>query len=674
VGPVEPFGRRPVVIGTAGHVDHGKTTLVKALTGVDTDRLPEEKAREITIEIGFAPLTLPDGTTCSVVDVPGHERFIKNMLAGATGVDIVLLVVDAREGVREQTREHLEILDLLGVRAGVAALTKIDTIPREAVTPAVAALAGYLRGTVLAGCPVVPVSARTGEGVDLLLAALAQAVGPPPSPAPEPGPARLAIDRAFGISGFGQVVTGTVAGGVIAEGRRLQVYPAGPIVRVRRLEVHGHRVSRVGIGERAALNVVGDSKGLSLRGLVLADPGTLEPATCLGLSLRLLPDAGVLKDLERVRFHAGTAETLGRIILLHEGQRELQPAPSPARVVFQAEVPLAVATGQAFVIRRYSPPRTIGGGTIAIACLDRLIANRPRGRAARRSIAGLLAAGDVAGGPVRPPVPGGVGPLAAYMKRLGLAPEPVRTRLGSAPGAPLGDAPPPLLPPGVKLLAGGQQVAEETFYQAVCSELVEDLRARHLRRPHLAMVGREELWSRLAGRGLSPAVWLETMAIDGIIVLAEGKVRLGTWRPVRPEPLVEAMDVLEEALRRGGFSPPPAAEVGAGLPDGLALTALACLLENGTLVAPLGEAGAFAGGPVFHRQAVGEARRLLEEHLDLHGEVSVAGFRDKLGSSRKFVLPLLEHFDREKVTYRSGDLRIRRPSGSGADQGGRRTQ
>lgn len=668
MGHTDKTGRRPIVVGTAGHVDHGKTALVKALTGVDTDRLPEERAREISIELGFAPLTLPDGTTCSLVDVPGHERFIKNMLAGATGVDVVLLVVDAREGVREQTREHLDILGLLGVRLGVAALTKIDTIPAAAVGPAGETLSAYLAGTSLAGCPVVPVSARTGEGLSHLLAALAVAAGQvtrpgeavpdsaevsasasAPGPASAPaifgGPARLAIDRAFLISGFGQVVTGTVANGTIAEGQRLQLYPAGPIVRVRRLEVHGRPVPRVTAGERAALNLAGDLKDVSLRGLVLAEPGTLEPATCLGLSLRLLSGPDPVKDLERVRFHAGTAETLGRIILLDQDQSDLG---LPVPVVFEAEVPLAVALGQAFVIRRYSPPRTIGGGTVTVPNLDHALGGRPRGRSARRAAATLLAAGSGGGPPRHPPVPGGFSSLATYLKLIG-------SGSGSASAA----AP---LPPGVRLLAGGQHVAEEAFYQAVWSETADRLRTRHEARPHLASAGREVLWSWLKGRGLSPSVWLESFASEGLLTLEGGRVRLGGWTPLRTEVVETARRALDAALREGRFSPPSLPPAGAGLPQEVFSAALETLLEDGQVVCPSGLAGGLAGEPVFHRQAIDIARQRLEEHLDRHGEVTVAEFRDMLGSTRKFVLPLLEYFDREKVTFRRGDLRVRHPS------------
>ena len=636
----------PSVIGTAGHVDHGKTALVKALTGVDTDRLPEEKAREISIELGFAPLTLPTGQTCSVIDVPGHERFIKNMLAGATGVDVVLLVVDAREGVAPQTREHLDILGLLGVRAGVAALTKIDTVDAAEVAPAASALSEYLAGTVLAGCPVIPVSAHTGEGLDALLAALAGAVenagraAATADPA-SPGPARLAIDRAFLRPGFGVVVTGTVASGRISQGQRLEIQPGGTAARVRRVEVHGRSVPAATAGERAALNLVGDLRPEALRGRVAAEPGSLTPSRVVGLHLRLLPTAAApLSDLARVRLHAGTSETLGRVIL-PEG-RALRPG-EETPVVFEAESSLALASGQAFVIRTYSPPHTIGGGRVLRPDLSAVTGDRPRSKAARREAATALAevSRSVSPGdpPVALPVPGGSAPLARYLKSSGLA----------SP------------PPGIRVLAGGQHVADETFYQKVWLEALPLLQAQHEARPHLATLGREGLRSWLESRKLAPAAWLASFAGDGLIVLDAGRVRLASWSPKRPEALARAIAEVSSALRGAGFTPPSLAE----LPGALAPVALEVLLEEGEVICLTGVAGALSGVPVFHRDTLALARARVEDHLRDNGTITVAAFRDLIGATRKFALPLLELLDRDKVTQRRGDLRVKHPDAGG---------
>ena len=594
-------------------MDHGKTALVKALTGVDTDRLPEEKAREISIELGFAPLTLPTGQTCSVIDVPGHERFIKNMLAGATGVDVVLLVVDAREGVAPQTREHLDILGLLGVRAGVAALTKIDTVDAAEVAPAASALSEYLAGTVLAGCPVIPVSAHTGEGLDALLAALAGAVqkagrtAATADPA-SPGPARLAIDRAFLRPGFGVVVTGTVASGRISPGQRLEIQPGGMPARVRRVEVHGRPVPAATAGERAALNLVGDLRPDALRGRVAAEPGNLNPSRVVGLQLRLLSTAAApLSDLTRVRLHAGTSETLGRVIL-PEG-RALRPG-EETPVVFEAESSLALASGQAFVIRTYSPPHTIGGGRVLRPDLSAVTGDRPRSKAARREAATALASP----------------------------------------------------PRGLRVLAGGRHIADETFYQKVCSEALRLLQAQHEARPHLATLGREGLRSWLEGRKLAPAAWLASFAGDGLIVLDAGRVRLASWSAKRPEALARAIAEVSSTLRGAGFTPPPWAE----LSGDFAPAALEVLFEEGEVVCLTGVAGALSGAPVFHRDTLALARARLEDHLRDNGSITVAAFRDLIGATRKFALPLLELFDRDKVTQRRGDLRVKHPDAGGA--------
>ncbi|MCL6581532.1 MAG: selenocysteine-specific translation elongation factor [Firmicutes bacterium] len=607
-------------MGTAGHVDHGKTTLVKALTGVDTDRLPEERRREISIELGFAPLTLPDGTVASVVDVPGHERFIKNMLAGATGVDVALLVVDVREGVRPQTREHLDILGLLGIGAGVVALTKTDGVPPCEVARVAADLRQALAGTCLDGCPVVPVSAVTGEGLGELRQVLSEAVTraraarPPAS-----GPARLAVDRAFTSKGFGVVVTGTVSSGRITLGQHLELYPDRLAVRVRRLEVHGRPVEEVEAGDRAALALSGAPPPATLRGRVLADPGSLDVSRALGLSLTLLPSAGSLRDLERVRLHAGTTEVIGRGVIL--GSRP----EGGLLVAFEAEKPLALAPGQPFVLRRYSPPSTIGGGRVIAPDLGKATGTaRPRGRREREEVARRLA-----------------------------TPAPAPRRL-----------------------ADGRTVDAHTY--AEVREVVErTLRDLHRRQPHLPSVGREGVWSALAARGEPPGSWLETLAADGVLRLEGGRVRLAAWRPRLDPELARVMRQVEELLRRRPFCPPSPEEMAAelGVARGVVARALEVLVLDGAAVAAAGLASVASGGPVFHREAVAEARRLLEDYLRRHGSVTVAAFRDLLGATRKYALPLLDHFDRQRVTQRRGDLRFPHPAGAvPTDPGARRQE
>ncbi len=314
---------RHVVVGTAGHIDHGKSTLVRALTGIDPDRLKEEKERGITIDIGFAHLDLGDGLTLGIVDVPGHERFVKNMLAGVGGIDLVMLVVAADEGVMPQTREHLAICQLLRVKSGLVVLTKSDMAEPEWLELVTEDVRGFLRGSFLEGKPVVPVSAKTGEGLEALrrqLAELARAVPPRGTDATF----RLPIDRVFTIRGFGTVVTGTVTAGQVAVDERVEVYPRGLQARVRGLQTHGQAVTAAVAGQRTAVNLQGVERAAIERGDVLSLPGLLHPTFMLDATCELLADAPTpLKPRQRVRFHIGTSEVMARVHLLDRA--ELDP-------------------------------------------------------------------------------------------------------------------------------------------------------------------------------------------------------------------------------------------------------------------------------------------------------------------------------------------------------------
>ena len=351
-----------VVIGTAGHVDHGKTALVKALTGTDTDRLPEEKRRGLTIEPGFAALELPGGLTAGIVDVPGHEKFIANMLSGAAGVDLVLLCVDASEGFMPQTREHLDICALLGVQNGVLALTKADLLDETGILAAKEAVKGEIAGTFLENAPILPVSAKTGTGLTRLRAVLGELAAKTPEK-PTDGPFRLHIDRSFTVEGFGTVVTGTVCSGAVRPGDVLALWPGGEAVRVRGLQTHGADAERLGAGQRAALNLAGISPAQAPPGGALAAPGALAPARWADGTLTLLEDVPApLKSGSRLRFHHGTREILCRCTL--RGREALEPGGTcPVRLRF--ERPVAAREGDRFVLRALSPPRTVGGGVLA---------------------------------------------------------------------------------------------------------------------------------------------------------------------------------------------------------------------------------------------------------------------------------------------------------------------
>ncbi|HMI32068.1 MAG TPA: selenocysteine-specific translation elongation factor, partial [Candidatus Limnocylindrales bacterium] len=352
---------RPVVIGTAGHIDHGKTALVRRLTGIDTDRLKEEKERGISIDLGFAHRTLPSGRRIAIVDVPGHERFVKNMLAGATGVDLVLLVVAADEGVMPQTREHLAIVNLLRIERGVVALTKADLVDPETLGVVRAEVADLLRPTGLHGAPVVPVSAVTGEGIDQLLLALDAAAGDVPGREPS-GPARLPIDRVFPVEGMGTVVTGTLWNGTVRPGDTLELLPAGKQVRVRQAQVHDRTVEEAHAGQRLALNIHGVSREDVRRGHWLATPGRYRPSRILDVRLELLGSAPKpLGPRTRLRCHLGSSEILGRAVLF---ERDTLAPGDSCWAQLRLENPAVAGAGDRIVIRSYSPATTIAGATV----------------------------------------------------------------------------------------------------------------------------------------------------------------------------------------------------------------------------------------------------------------------------------------------------------------------
>ena len=366
-----------LVMGTAGHVDHGKTALIKRLTGVDTDRLKEEKERGITIELGFASLTLPGGRTLGVVDVPGHERFVRNMVAGAAGIDLVVLVIAADEGVMPQTREHLHICTLLGIRKGFVALTKIDMVDEEWLELVREDVRMFLRGTFLEDAPVVPVSSLTGAGFPELLLIIGKTADEVEEGA-DVGLFRLPVDRVFTIKGFGTVVTGTLVSGKVGTGEEVEISPFGLRARVRGIQVHNRTVETAEAGQRTAINLQGIDREMVERGHVLTGPGSLTASQRLDCIYRHLSGAGrKLKNRTLVRFHTGTSEVMARMILLDRD--ELEPG-EECCVQLVLEAPLAAVAGDRFVVRSYSPVTTIGGGVI----VDPLPAKH------KRSSAGVL--------------------------------------------------------------------------------------------------------------------------------------------------------------------------------------------------------------------------------------------------------------------------------------------
>jgi selenocysteine-specific elongation factor len=630
---------RHVVVGTAGHIDHGKTSLVKALTGTDTDRLPEEKARGITIDLGFAFLEEPDGLTIEIVDVPGHERFIKNMLAGVGGIDLAMLVIAADEGVMPQTREHLAICSLLRIKSGLIALTKTDLVEADWLELVREDLAGLTHGTFLEGAPIVPVSARTGQGMDALRAALRTLAAGVPSRASDQL-ARLPIDRVFTIKGFGTVVTGTLMAGRLRVDDRAEVFPGGLQAKVRGLQTHGHAVAESRAGQRTAVNLQGVERAAVERGNVLGLAGTLVPSVLMDGTLELLPDAPrALKTRDRVRFHAGTSEIMARVLLLQE--QELVPGKT-AFARFRLEAPLVALPGDRFVIRSYSPMVTIGGGTL----LD--IAPPRFKRKAPALVAHLTLLRD--GAPdaiveehIRHAGGGGVR-VAALSGRVPFGPERLRTLLD-------------------ELHAAGRVAAVDRDWYVHPESLARlrtlalaALEQFHRTFPLRPGMSREELRGR-AGAADERVFGhlLDTLTAEGVVRTDRDKVSLAVHE-IRLSPEQQKFaDRVEQEFRAAAAAPPSPEEAltRAGLTGDEEHELFQLLVEGRKLVR-------VKDSLYFHAEALASIQERLVAMLRERKEIGPGDIKDLLGISRKYAIPLLEFFDARRVTARVGERRVLR--------------
>jgi selenocysteine-specific elongation factor len=624
------------VIGTAGHIDHGKSTLVKALTGIDPDRLEEERRRGMTIDLGFAHLDLPSGRRVGIVDVPGHERLVRNMLAGAGGLDAVLLVVAADEGVMPQTREHLDILRFLRVPRGIVVLTKVDLVPDAEWLAAVEAeVAELVRGTLLETAPCLHVSARTGEGLDRLVMALDRLLDEVPQ-RPVDGPVRLPVDRVFTMPGFGTVVTGTLWSGRVRPGDVLEVLPGGERVRVRQVQRHGAPVEVAVAGSRTALNLSGIERERLERGVVLATPGTFTPATLLDARLRLLPGVPPLRHLAQIRVYLGTAEVLARVALLDRDQ--LRPG-EEAPVQLRLEGPLVAARGDAFVVRRSSPPLTLGGGEVVTVNPPK----RRRGPAAAAEVAALAQAdlGEVMRGAVAASGLAGV-TVEDLLPQLGEARERVAEEAARLAG--LGS-----------LLQVRERYFDAALVAAAEERLVALVAATHAAAPWRLGLPREEARARAfagADDRLFGAV-LERLVAAGRLALTRGFLHEPQHVPrYTPEEAALRRAVLER-FRAGRYAPPTLEEVRSTLggPADLVDRMAQSLIEAGELVE-------VAPGVIVPSDVLADVRRQVVEHIAAAGAITVAELRDRLGTSRKYALALLEYLDATRVTRRTGDRRV----------------
>jgi len=623
------------VLGTAGHIDHGKSALVKALTGIDPDRLEEEKRRGMTIDLGFAHLDLPSGRRVGIVDVPGHERLIKNMLAGAAGVDLVLLVVAADEGVMPQTREHLDILRLLDVRRGLVVLNKIDLVDDPGWLLLVEEdLSRLTAGSFLEGAPVVPVSARTGQGLERLVGEIDRLLDTV-APRPADGPARLPIDRVFTMPGFGTVVTGTLWSGRIRPGDTLEALPGGMNVRVRHVERHGQRVAEVVAGSRVALNLAGVEREALERGMVLATPGTMTAAAQLDVRVRNLPAAPPLPHLTRLRLYLGTAETFCRLALL---DRERMGPGEEALAQVRLERPIAAVRGDRFVLRRTSPLATLGGGEV-------ITVNPPRRRRGAQAVAEVAALASADLDTLVHAAISGRGLAGAATEELApvLAQRPEAVDEVAARLADQG-----------KVVRIRERLFDGAAAERVAGRVQELLAEAHRQMPWRLGVPREELKTRAAPGAddrLFAAI-LERLLAAGTVGTTRGLIHLRGHRPEFTPAEEDLRRAIVDALKEGRFSPPPLEEVGARLGGGPAFSRMAqALLEEGALVE-------VAPGIVFAADVVEEVARRVVAQVEATGEVTVAQLRDVLGTSRKFALALLEYFDSIRLTRRLGDRRV----------------
>ena len=632
-------GAHHVVVGTAGHIDHGKTSLVKALTGTDTDRLPEEKARGITIDLGFAFLEEPDGLTIEIVDVPGHERFIKNMLAGVGGIDLAMLVIAADEGVMPQTREHFAICSLLHIPGGLVVLTKTDMVEADWLELVRDDVGTLVRGTFLDGCPVVAVSARTGEGIPELRAALRDLASKVPARGTDQLP-RLPVDRVFTIKGFGTVVTGTLMAGRLRVDDRVEVFPAGLQAKVRGLQAHGRPVGEASAGQRTAVNFQGVDRAAVERGNVVGLAGTLAPSVLMDGTLELLPDAPrALKPRDRVRVHAGTTEIMARVLLLD--RPELPPGHS-AFARFRLEQPLVALPGDRFVIRSYSPMVTIGGGTLLDIAPPRFKLKAPAHLAHLR----LLAEGPpdaVVEEHIRHAGGGGVR-TGALSGRVPFGPERLRALLDGLQGA-------------------GRIVAidRDWFVHPESLARLRELALAAIEQFHRAFplrpgMSREEL----RGRAGAPdervfAHLVAGLEAQGVVRTDRDKIRLASHDVRLSAEQQKTVDRLEQEFLGAAAAPPsPEEALGrAGLSGDEDHELFQVLVEARKLVR-------VKESLYFHAQALEAIQAKLVAMLRERKEIGPGDIKDLLGISRKYAIPLLEFFDARRVTARVGERRVLR--------------
>src|SRR6202142_4196057 len=628
---------KSVIVGTAGHIDHGKTALVKALTGIDADRLEEEKRRGITIDLGFANLELPmpDGDTLRLgfVDVPGHERFVRNMLAGVGGIDLVLLVIASDESIKPQTREHFDICRLLSVRRGITVLTKSDAVDRETLEVVRAEVQDFLRESFLGyPSPIVAVSSLTGAGLDDLKHALVQ-VASEAAARDSSAIARLPIDRVFTMKGFGTVVTGTLVSGTIRKEDELEVFPSGRRVRVRGVQVHGKSAEQAVAGQRTALNLAGATTEDLARGMTLAPPSTFNATSRVDVELSLLTTAKPLKGRARVHFHSYTSETIATVVLY--GREEVGPGES-AFAQLRLSEPTLLLPGDRFIIRQFSPVVTSGGGFV--------IENTPPKRVkdaidyahflkmlTEELRTGMLRARVTASGAR------GLG-IAEAVARTGWSAQQIISGVSTNP----------------EISRIGDILIFRPALDFVRKDFISALDAFHKHNALVAGMSKEELRGRFseAAPAVFDSVFAEALRAKKIELAGE-LVRLPGRGVVMKDEEAESKKMIEAAFANAGLKVPALKDVLAGLKvDKVRAQKIVTLLLRDKILIKI------ADDLVFHRDALADLRKRMAAEKAKSPKFDVARFKDLTGVSRKYAIPLLEYLDREHVTRRVGDERV----------------
>ena len=631
---------KQIILGTAGHIDHGKTALIKALTGIDTDRLKEEKLRGITIELGFAHLKLPSGLTIGIVDVPGHERFVKNMVSGATGIDLVALIIAADEGVMPQTREHLEICSLLNIKHGLVILTKIDLVDKEWLGLVRDDVSSFLTGTFLQDAPMVEVSSQTGEGIEELVVTLDELT----KKISERDPGnffRLPIDRAFTMRGFGTVVTGTTVSGHIDVGSEVTIYPKGIRSKVRGIQVHHQNMPSVKAGVRTAINLQGLEKEAIVRGDVVAEKDSLKPTYLVDAVLEYLDGAPKkLQNRTKVRFHCGTSEIIATVILMDRDS--LSPG-DRCLAQFRLERPTVVLSKDRFVIRSYSPIRTIGGGYI----LNPLPSKKRRfSKDALEELTVLDTGSDQA--IVEQHIKG------SRLQGLSKTELSFLTNLGKKDVGEITDR---LLSNHVIFESDMENkiFIHAEFYNKAKEEIVAILGDYHRRFPLKKGLIKEELRSRMAGN-IKEKLFnqlINDLIQETLIVRDQDTIRAKDHRIKLHKEQEELRSQIEQIYLKEGLEPPYFKDLGQNIKEGGGMDLLEIMVKDGTLIKVKEDL-------FFHKKVIEELNRRLVDFIKDRGEITTPELKKLTGVSRKYTIPLIEYFDKMQLTVRIGDKRILR--------------